>query len=99
MLAGLTTEVWYPAKLGSDAGKSKIVYDIREHLPPADAAKIPDSDNPPQDCDCFRDLPIDDGHGPYPLVVFIHGTAAFRTQSLTFMTHWASRGFIVVSAD
>jgi predicted dienelactone hydrolase len=99
MLAGLTTEVWYPATLGSDAGKTKIVYDIREHLPPADAAKIPDSDNPPQPCDCVRDLPIDDTHGPYPLVMFIHGTAAFRTQSLTFMTHWASRGFVVVSAD
>ena len=98
-LAGLTTEVWYPAKLGSDAGKAKIVYDIREHLPPADAAKIPDSDNPPQECSCFRDLPLDGDHGPYPLVVFIHGTAAFRTQSLTFMTHWASRGFVVVSAD
>ena len=98
-LAGLTTEIWYPAKLGSDAGQQKVVYDIREHLPPADAAKIPDSDNPPQDCDCFRDLPLDDTHGPYPLVMFIHGTAAFRTQSLTFMTHWASRGFVVVSAD
>ena len=98
-LAGLTTEVWYPATLGSDAGQTPIVYDIREHLPPADAAKIPDSDNPPQNCNCFRDLPLDQAHGPYPLVVFIHGTAAFRTQSLTFMTHWASRGFVVVSAD
>ncbi|MGZ3429814.1 MAG: alpha/beta hydrolase family protein, partial [Polyangia bacterium] len=99
MLAGLTTEVWYPATLGSDAGKTKIIYDIREHLPPADATKIPDSDNPPQECNCFRDLPLDTTHGPYPIVVSIHGTAAFRTQSLTFMTHWASRGFVVVSAD
>ena len=32
-------------------------------------------------------------------VVFVHGTASFRTQSLTQMTHWASRGFVVLAAD
>jgi hypothetical protein len=98
-VAGLTTEVWYPAQIGSEAGKTKDRYDIRKHLPDADAPKIPDADNPWQDCDCYRDLPMDTTHGPYPVVLFIHGTAAFRTQSLTFMTHWASRGFVVVSSD
>jgi hypothetical protein len=98
-IAGLTTEVWYPAVIGSQAGKDRVKYDIREHLPDADAQKIPDADNPLQDCDCHRDLPLDEAHGPYPVVLFIHGTAAFRTQSLTQMTHWASRGFVVISAD
>jgi acetyl esterase/lipase len=98
-ISGLTVEVWYPAAPGSDAGQPTVAYDLREHLPPADATKIPDSDNPLQPCDCVRDLPLDTQHGPYPYVVFVHGTAAFRTQSLTFMTHWASRGFVVVAAD
>lgn len=98
-LAGLVTEVWYPASPGSEAGKAKTRYDIREHLPASEQKKIPDQDNPWQDCDCYRDLPLDGGHGPYPLVVFVHGTAAFRTQSLTQMVHWASRGFVVVAAD
>ncbi|MBL8718411.1 MAG: hypothetical protein JNL79_20685 [Myxococcales bacterium] len=98
-LAGLVTEVWYPAVVGSDAGKTKLQYDIRKHLPPADAAKIPDADNPLQACDCYADLPMDTAHGPYPLVLFIHGTAAFRTQSASQATHWASRGFVVVAAD
>lgn len=98
-IAGLTTEVWYPATPGSEAGKTKARYDLRTHLPDADQGKIPDADNPYQDCDCYRDLPVDAEHGPYPLVVFIHGTAAFRTQSATQMTHWASRGFVVVAAD
>jgi len=98
-IAGLTTEIWYPAKWGSDACQPQVTYDIREHLPAADQDKIPDAANPLQYCDCYRDLPIDDSHGPYPVISFIHGTAAFRTQSLTFMTHWASRGFIVVSSD
>lgn len=96
---GLVTEVWYPAAIGSQEGQPRVRYDIREHLPDADAQKIPDAKNPLQDCDCYRDLPLDESHGKYPLVLFIHGTAAFRTQSLTQMTHWASRGFVVVAAD
>lgn len=98
-IAGLTAEVWYPAAAGSDAGKAKATYDLREHLPAADRAKIPDADSPLQPCDCVRELPLDVDHGPYPIVVFVHGTAGFRTQSLTFMTHWASRGFVVIAAD
>jgi hypothetical protein len=98
-IGALTAEVWYPATPGSDTGKTNATYDLREHLPSADKKKIPDADNPLQPCDCVRDLPFDGAHGPYPVVVFVHGTAGFRTQSLTFMTHWASRGFVVVAAD
>lgn len=98
-VAGYTTEVWYPAQRGSEDGKTKAQYDIRLQLPDADQAKIPDSDNPLQGCNCYRDLPLDEAHGPYPMVLFVHGTAGFRTQSLTFMTHWASRGFVVFAAD
>lgn len=90
---------WYPAKWGSDRCQPRVTYDLREHLPSSEQKKIPDSANPLQVCDCYRDLPIDDAHGPYPVITFIHGTAAFRTQSLTFATHWASRWFVVVSSD
>ena len=98
-VAGLTTEVWYPATPGSEAGLEPAVYDIRLHLPEEDQGKIPDDQNPWQPCDCVRDLPLDEAHGPYPTILFIHGTGGFRTQSLTQMTHWASRGFVVVAAD
>jgi len=98
-VAGLTTEVWYPAKRGSEVGKTKATYDVREHLPPAEMGKITDANNPLQMCDCYRDLPLDDRRGPYPVVLFIHGTASFRTQSLSQTAHWASRGFIVLAAD
>ena len=98
-VSGLTTEIWYPARIGSEAGAERASYDIRLALPPSEQSKIPDSDNPVQPCDCFRNLPLDDGHGPYPVVAFVHGTAAFRTQSLAQMEHWASRGFVVVSSD
>jgi pimeloyl-ACP methyl ester carboxylesterase len=99
MVDGFKVEVWYPAALDSDPALEEKVYDIREQLPPSEVATIPDEDNPWQPCDCVDGLQIDDEHGPYPLVVFIHGTAGFRTQSLAQMTHWASRGFVVAAAD
>lgn len=95
----LTAEVWYPAAPGSEAGLEKVRYDIRTGLPDSEQAKVPDADNPWQDCECWRDLPLDAAHGPYPAVVFVHGTAGFRSQSLEQVQHWASRGFVVVAAD
>jgi predicted dienelactone hydrolase len=99
MIDGLTTEVWYPALLGSSSGKAPAEYDVRQWLPPSEMGKIVDAKAPRQQCDCYRDLPLDDRHGPYPVIVFVHGTAGFRTQSLEIMTHWASRGFVVLAAD
>jgi predicted dienelactone hydrolase len=94
-----TVEIWYPAQLGSEAGKTKVTYDLSSWLPPSDRTKIPAADNEPQACNCYRDLPIDTAHGPYPPVIFVHGLASFRTGSLSTMTQWASRGFIVLAAD
>jgi hypothetical protein len=96
---GLTFEAWYPAEPGSQQGVDPLSYDIRDQLPASEASKIPDAENPLQLCDCYRDLPPDLRFGPYPLLVFVHGTAGFRSQSLPQMTHWASRGFVVLAAD
>jgi len=94
----VTVEVWYPAKVGSEAGKTVVTYDIREHTPPPQAKKLADAKNETaQQCDCYRDLPIADGE--FPVVVMVHGTAAFRSASMHQQTHWASRGFVVVAAD
>lgn len=95
----LTVEVWYPAVRGSETGQPAARYDIRPSLNASQRDAIPDADNPWQTCACHRDLPLDEAHGPYPAVVFVHGTAAFRHQSLAQVTHWASRGFVVVAAD
>jgi hypothetical protein len=96
---GLTIETWYPAVPGSEIGLEAKVYDIREQLPASEMNKISDEENPAQPCQCHEDLPIDDAYGPYPVIVFVHGTAGFRTQSLHHMVHWASRGFVVLAAD
>ncbi len=95
----LTAEVWYPAALGSEIGKPPLRYDIRKALNPSQRALVPDADNTWQDCECVQDLPIDPDHGPFPVIVFVHGTAAFRHQSIHQTVHWASRGFVVIAAD
>jgi len=97
----LTVEIWYPATIGSEVGKETIVYSLRDDgfIPLFQARKIPDELNPFQPIDAYRDLPLDISYGPYPVHLHIHGTAAFRTASAHQMTHFASRGFIVVSAD
>ncbi|MEC9073213.1 MAG: hypothetical protein VX938_12555, partial [Myxococcota bacterium] len=95
----LDVEVLYPASPGSEAGLDPMEVDIRYALPASEQAKVTDDVRPHQSCDCYRDLPLDDTQGPYPLVLFVHGTASWRTQSLSLMEHWASRGFVVASAD
>lgn len=97
--ADTTIEVWYPAPPGADRGVAPARYDLRTAMPPAEAAKIPDADNAWLPCACARDLPVDTAHGPYPVVVFLHGAASFRAQSAFLAAHWASRGFVVVAPD
>jgi dienelactone hydrolase len=96
---GLDVEVWYPAGRFSESTRRPVMYDLREYLPTADRARISDEDAPWQPCDCYRDVPADLAHGPYPVVVFLHAKGGFRTQSLPQMLHWASRGFVVLAAD
>src|SRR5690349_4890409 len=72
---GLRTEVWYPTAKTAVEGMAAAKYDIRLALPPSEAAKIPDDANPWQTCVCVRDAPLDTTHGPYPVIVFVHGTA------------------------
>ena len=76
----ITVEAWYPAVLGSEENVAPREYDLREVLPPGEGAKIPDEDATSDGliCDCYSDLPIDAEHGPYPLLILIHGTASMR---------------------
>lgn len=97
----LTVEVFYPAAPGSD-NVAEVTYDARQWLPAAERKKITDDHAhivKPVGGGLYRDVPIDEEHGPYPVIVFIHGTASHRGASVTTNTHWASRGFIVLVAD
>jgi hypothetical protein len=93
-------EIWYPAKLGSEVGKDPYVYDYIAWLPPEAQEDVPAADRPvPVVCDCYRDLPIATSHGPFPAVVFVHNLGTAGVSSIGIVSHWASRGFIVVALD
>lgn len=95
----LRTEIWYPVAPEKVGTQRPTNYDLRQFLPDADAARIPDSAGLAQECNCYTDLPLDTEFGPYPVIIMVHGTGGFRTASLPIVTHWASRGFVVLSAD
>jgi dienelactone hydrolase len=92
-------EIMYPATPGSEQGKDTIKYDLRSFLPTKEQAKIPDAQATFADQHTFRDLPLDTDHGPYPVVIFVHGTSSYRVGSFSTEALWASRGFVVVAAD
>jgi predicted dienelactone hydrolase len=90
--------VFYPALDGAEEGKTEATYDIRDWLPPAEAAKLTDAQL--FSIDAYKDLiPADPDGGPYPLVVFSHGLAGYRLQSTFLTTHLASWGFVVAAVE
>lgn len=96
---GMNVEVWYPAVPGSAEGKTPYQYDLRHYLAPEERIKVSDEQNPWQACNCYEDLPMDTKRGPYPVVIFIHGTAGYAAQSAQITAHWATQGFVVIAMD
>ena len=91
-------EIWYPARPDSQKRSTKVYYNFAEWFPPEN--NVPrNAPTAGVECNCYRDLPIDDEHGPYPVVILVHDTGSFRAASSAQLAHWASRGFIAVAAD
>jgi predicted dienelactone hydrolase len=94
----LTVEIFYPAVMEPSAKPYQL--DFRALLTDKINKKIPDSAIPVMHYNqTFQALKMDISHGPFPVIVFVHGTAGWRTQSLNLQSHWASRGFVVVAAE
>lgn len=47
----------------------------------------------------YRDLPLDGSFGKYPVIIYVHGTGSLKYAHHVLATHWASRGFVVISCD
>ena len=96
----LTVEITYPAQPGSETGMPEVTYNASAFLPGTEATKIKTATFlAPVGGALYRGLPIDAAHGPYPVIINIHGTASFRVANISMLTQWASRGFVVLSAD
>src|SRR5262249_25781076 len=54
---------------------------------------------PAADGTANRDAPVDPSGAPYPLVLFVHGSTSFRTQSTFLTTALAAAGYVVAAAD
>jgi predicted dienelactone hydrolase len=46
-----------------------------------------------------RDVALDRGKAPYPLIIFAHGLGGNRRQSVSYTRHLASHGYIVAAPD
>lgn len=94
---GNLVEVWYPAAEGSTEGAEPDTYEISDWLPEGIQAQVPEG------IDAYttvavRDVPVH-ADGPFPVVLFSHGFASFRTQSTFLTQHLASWGMVVASPD
>jgi predicted dienelactone hydrolase len=85
----LPLTVWYPA-LNPKGVAESITYSGQ--YPPV-APDIPFNGH------ALLDAQLDAQHGPYPLVLFSHGSTGSRYSSLYLVEHLASYGFVVMSAD
>jgi dienelactone hydrolase len=97
-LADRQVEVWYPANPSDTAALDPAEYFIRDELSDTLESLLPPDVNPPFVTDAFRDVPAS-GQGPFPLVIFSHGSSSYRNQSAFLTAHLAQWGFVVASAD
>ncbi len=93
---GNAVEIWYPADESARGGT--VGYAVRSFLPPAIADLVPDTVDDTRSIDATRDAaPAADG--PFPIVLFSHGSTSFRLQSSVLAQHLASWGIVTASTD
>lgn len=79
----LNATLWYPA-LNPDEVDEVVQYQVGLFVLSGQA---------------LQDAAPDVEGGPYPLVIFSHGSGGLRYQSLYLTEHLASHGFVVIAAD
>jgi predicted dienelactone hydrolase len=80
----LDVDAWYPVDPEDTAGVGPSVFDL---LVTSLASEVALDEPPPS------------SHGPFPLVVFSHGSGGIRFQSWFLTEALASHGFVVVAPD
>jgi dienelactone hydrolase len=91
---GSPVEIWYPSEQSGPAD----TYDLRGWLPDDYDQAIPQSAPTTYTTIASRDVDIS-AAGPFPIVLFSHGFAAYRMQSSFLTAHLATWGYIVVAPE
>jgi pimeloyl-ACP methyl ester carboxylesterase len=94
LASGPLVEVWYPAVQGTTGTDT---YDMREFTPEAIQALLTGDAPSTFTIDAGRDAEA--AEGPFPVVLFSHGSAGIRLQSSFLTSHLASWGMVVASPD
>lgn len=94
----LLTEIWYPAA-ESARGRPGTRYLFRDLLPEKKKAEVTDQDLGTLDTSAVRDAEPASGDGPYPLILFSHGSGGARIQATYLTVALASHGYVVVAPD
>lgn len=94
--SGNLVEVYYPAT--DTAAGMTDTYRVRDYLPAAIAGLMPPDIDDGFTVAAARDSePSPDG--PFPLVLFSHGSASFRQQWTALLSHLASWGMVAAAPD
>ncbi|WP_243058825.1 dienelactone hydrolase family protein [Nocardioides sp. SR21] len=95
--SGVKVELWYPARKADVKGKKIGEYDVADWLPDFLKSQLPPGVEVTYPSGGVRGVPV--APGKFPLVVFSHGFAGFRTQSSALTAAIASWGFVVAAPD
>jgi len=93
--SGSRVEVWYPARRVDVQGRWIARYNLVRWLP--SFYEVPDGFKVTYPSGGVRRVPVKQGE--FPLVVFSHGYAGFRTQSSSLTSAIASWGFVVAAPE
>lgn len=94
----LVTEVWYPAA-ESARDADGAVYSAADIFVDEIVEAAMGMELPGVPTAAVRDAPVNEDHGPFPLVVFSHGAFATRLQSMFYTVDLASHGYVVAAPD